>query len=502
MSKSMIIIGAGIAGLSAGCYARMNGFESTIFELHSQAGGLCTSWKRKGYTFDGCIHWLVGTNPESSINVIWKELGALQDAKIYDPAEIMRYESVDGKTYIAYTDLYQLEKEMLRLSPQDEKAIREFIADALLFAHFGNVMPSPGRLPPISKLGGLMLYGIPAMLKMRKYSKVTVQDYAKRFNDAFLRRAFVAQMDMPDFPMAAVFMTIGWRHTKDAGYPLGGSLPFAQAIEKRYLALGGNLRYNARVEKILISDGRALGVRLEDGSEYFADHIVSAADGYATHFKLLGEEFLTDEVRSYYQNMPIFPPVIQVSLGVAMDTSTIPDFLQMELEEPLSIAGEVQRSLSFRNFRFDPSLAPAAKSVIVCLIESNYAYWKELAEDSERYETEKKEVALKVMGVLDKRFAGISKNIEIVDVATPLTYERYTGNWQGSMEGWLLTRKSYPFLMDGKGMAKTLPAVQNFTLCGQWVEPGGGIPTAAMSARGAIQKICKQEKCKFVTSEV
>jgi len=52
MGKSVIIVGAGIAGLSAGCYSMKNGFQTTIFESHSIPGGLCTAWKRKGYTFD------------------------------------------------------------------------------------------------------------------------------------------------------------------------------------------------------------------------------------------------------------------------------------------------------------------------------------------------------------------------------------------------------------------------------------------------------------------
>ncbi|HNR80708.1 MAG TPA: NAD(P)/FAD-dependent oxidoreductase, partial [Mesotoga infera] len=56
--KKIAIIGAGIAGLSAGCYAQMDGFETEIFELHNNPGGLCTSWKRKDYTIDGCIHHL------------------------------------------------------------------------------------------------------------------------------------------------------------------------------------------------------------------------------------------------------------------------------------------------------------------------------------------------------------------------------------------------------------------------------------------------------------
>jgi phytoene dehydrogenase-like protein len=79
--KKIIIIGAGIAGLSAGCYARMNGYETRIFEMHDKPGGLCTAWKRKGYTFDGCIEWLIGTTPGSAVNRIWHELGAAQGRK-------------------------------------------------------------------------------------------------------------------------------------------------------------------------------------------------------------------------------------------------------------------------------------------------------------------------------------------------------------------------------------------------------------------------------------
>ena len=73
--NSIIIIGAGFAGLAAGIYARLNGYNATIFEMHNLPGGLCTSWKRKGYTFDCCIHWLVGSSPDSGMHDMWEETG-------------------------------------------------------------------------------------------------------------------------------------------------------------------------------------------------------------------------------------------------------------------------------------------------------------------------------------------------------------------------------------------------------------------------------------------
>ena len=61
--KKVIIIGSGIAGLSCGIYAKLNGFETEIFEMHSISGGECTGWDRGEYHFDGCIHWLMGSKP-------------------------------------------------------------------------------------------------------------------------------------------------------------------------------------------------------------------------------------------------------------------------------------------------------------------------------------------------------------------------------------------------------------------------------------------------------
>ena len=82
--KSIIIAGAGIAGLSAGCYGQMNGYRTQIFESHDKPGGLCTSWKRQGYTIDGCLHWLVGSSPGSAFHRIWRAFTNFKISIIYE----------------------------------------------------------------------------------------------------------------------------------------------------------------------------------------------------------------------------------------------------------------------------------------------------------------------------------------------------------------------------------------------------------------------------------
>jgi phytoene dehydrogenase-like protein len=332
-----------------------------------------------------------------------------------------------------------------------------------------------------------------------KYSQISMQDYITRFSDPFLRRAFHGfSHTMPDLPMIALMMTLAWMHKGDAGYPIGGSLAFARAIERRYLGLDGQIHYRSRVAKILVEEDRAVGVRLADGTEHRVDVVISAADGHATLFDMLGAKYVSDTVRGYYEELPIFPPIVQVSLGVERDLSAEPHSIVYQLDEPMTIAGEARERMSIRHFCYDPTMAPAGKSVIETMFPSSYDYWSALYGDRERYEAEKKDIAIKVIDQLERHYPDISEQVEVVDVATPMTYERYTGNWQGSMEGWLPTVKTMR-MTKGQGMDKTLPGLKGFYMVGQWVEPGGGLPPAAMSARKVIGMICKQDGKSFTT---
>ena len=146
--KSIAIIGAGIAGLSAGCYGRMNGYRTQVFEMHDKPGGLCTAWQRKGYTIDGCIHWLVGSKPGQGMYRIWQELGMVQGRTFVDADEFLRYESRDGTAFILHADVDRLQEHMLEIAPEDREAIREFCNAIRAFVKIGDM--------PITKPSELM----------------------------------------------------------------------------------------------------------------------------------------------------------------------------------------------------------------------------------------------------------------------------------------------------------------------------------------------------------
>ncbi len=504
--KSIIIIGGGIAGLSAGCYGQMNGYKTQIFELHTLPGGLCTAWGRKGYTFDGCIHWLVGSGQSSGYRRIWDELGALAGCEVVNHDEFMRIQKADGKAFILYTNVDRLEQHLLDLAPADEKPIREFTDAVRLFSRFdppvGKAKETSNFVDMFKTMPGMM----PIMPAMMKWGKVSIADYAERFSDPFLRYAFGASFgnNLNRLPVLTLMMTLAWMHRQDAGYPVGGSLEFSRGIERRYLSLGGEIHYKSRVEKILVEAApngkgdRAVGIRLTDGSEHRADVIISAADGRATIFDMLEGRYADDTIRGYYEKLPIFSPIVMVSLGVGRDLSAEPHSVSYVLDKPVTIAGEARTLLPVKHYCYDPTMAPAGKSVVMVMVNSSHKYWKELAADSERYESEKQQAAITVIEQLDRRYPGLAGQVEVVDVATPLTFERYTGNWQGSIEGWMPTVDTGDLMW--KGMSKSLPGLSNFYMVGQWVEPGGGLPPAATSGRNVIQILCKQDKRRFVAS--
>lgn len=497
---SIIIIGAGFAGLGTGIYAQMNGYKTRIFEMHDKPGGLCTSWSRKGYTFDGCIHWLVGSSPESAFHKSWEDVGVAQGRKIINFDEYLRFEGKDGRTVIFYSDVDRLEKHLLEFSPQDSAVIREFTSGIRMCTAFNQ----PSKQVPLLKrlLRNLKLAFTLALhgKDMQKWMKTSARDFAAKFNDPVLREA-IKDIWVPEFSMLFMLFTFAYLHNRNAGYPLGGSMSMSRALEKRYLSLGGDINYNSRVEKIIVENNRATGIKLTDGSEHSACRIISAADGYSTIFKMLDGKFTDEKIRDIYDNWLIFNPLIFVGLGIsdtfAEEPMTVSGF-SISLNEPEEIGDAVRDRISVHIYNHDPVMAPEGKTTMIVMLNSEYNYWKKLAEDKISYQQKKQEIAKKITRILEQRYPGISNKIEVIDVATPLTFERYTGNWQGSFEGWLITPGNSSVFV--KRMSQQLPGLNDFYMCGQWTEPGGGLPTGIMAGQRLIRKICREDHKRFKTT--
>jgi phytoene dehydrogenase-like protein len=187
---------------------------------------------------------------------------------------------------------------------------------------------------------------------------------------------------------------------------------------------------------------------------------------------------------------------LQVSFGVARDISKEPLAMACLLEKPISIAGRDVDSLEVEIFGYDSSLAPAGKGVVKVVLDTSYTYWKNLSADRKRYEAEKDKVASTIIDQVETFLPGLKKQVEIIDVATPLTVERYTGNWQG-LQAW---PSKGELEITSAGVIRELPGLDNFYMAGQWADGTTSLVSAAVSGRKLIQFLCEQDENQFVTT--
>jgi phytoene dehydrogenase-like protein len=493
--KSIVIIGAGLAGLATGCFAQMNGYKTKIFERQSKPGGVCVSWKRKGYTFDYAVHNVFGVTPNSVNNHLWQELGALEGLRTYSFKEFVQVEDSDGKVFTVHTNLDELKKHMEELAPTDKKLIDEFITATRRFSGYDLFAAISGGF-------GAKLKMLPLMGALTKYSKMSLKEFADRFSNPFLRKAFATtQYNLADVPTVILMIFLATLSQGDGGWPAGGSMALSRNIEKRYLRLGGEIAYNAMVTKVLVKDNKAVGVQLEDGSEHFADIVVSAADGYTTIFNMLEGKYINDLIRAYYASYPKIQPFgLEIWYGANRDLTLEPHALVLFLKEPVTVEGAERDRLYVEISSFDSSLAPANKAVVKVVLDSSYEYWCELSEDGAKYVAEKERVADQIATSLESRFPGLKSEIETVDVVTPVSVVHWTGSYRGS-QAWP-GPKEYSKQIAKNMVSKTLPGLENFHMVGQWAGGTIGLNTVCLMGRNLVRELCKNDRKRFVTTVV
>ncbi len=494
--KKIIIVGGGISGLVSGIYGQSKGFETIVFEKHGIAGGQCTGWDRKGYHIDGCIHWLVGTKKGTVMNRLWNEVGALENVEIYNPESFQVYD-YNGVKISLYKDLNKMRSHFLELSPEDKVAIEEFCDDIKILQDAGDADEKPMDLMTPYEI-------IKSFMKMKsqgdiikKYGKLSIKDFAARFKYEGFRKFFQALLP-ENFAMFQIIFALGGYTGGNAGIPIGGSKAFALRVEKKYTEIGGKLKKNCSVKEVIIEDSMAKGVILENDEKVYGDYVISSCDTKITFDKLLKGKYEDKKLKARYDD-PINYPLASntyVTLGVDSKIEKHPRMEWIKLG-PFSINKQEITQLPITNYNYEKNFAPQGKTLVTCAInqfgEEDYNYWKELYKDKEKYNGEKLKIANEVIKGIEKKYPYLYGKVEVLDVATPVTYNRYTGAYLGAFMPFLLTMNSkMMFYHNGK-----IKGLKNFYLSGQWISPPGGLPAALLTGKETIQRICKKEKISF-----
>jgi len=484
MSKKIIIVGAGLAGLSTGIHLQEKGYDTEIFELAPWAGGQCTAWVRKGYRFDGCIHWMVGTRTGDGIHKLYREVEALAKDTVIFNSPTVDFER-GGVMYQIPLEADKFRAYLHGFAPEDAQTIDSFCDDVEKMKNTEMVMGAPdsfaGMLRFFKRSRGLMKIGI-------KYSGKTVADVIAPFKSEKIKELLTMLMPA-NFIAMALFMMLGTRMGGNAGYPMGGASAVIERMVNKYRGLGGKINFNAKVDEIVIENGKASGIRVRNAF-YAADGVVAACDAYDTLYNMLGGKVRHPQLESMLKDSKLFNTLMLVSFGLDKKLG-IPFSVSYECPEGIEVApGVLTHGYHLRAFDFDPSAAPVDASSVMVMLEAPLDFWANLRKDDfAGYNKKKERVALAVREALNKKIPGFADAVKVTDVATPATYVRLTNVYKGSYEGFLPTPSAAR-----KPIKKTFHDVKNLFLCGQWTVAGAGICTAVGDGITACKLVSKAVK--------
>ena len=479
--KRIVIVGGGVAGLAAGIYGQMAGFDCRIFERCAAAGGNLTGWERSGFHVDNCIHWLTGTAPGTALRAMWEELGGLLPDTGLCETERLYGSELGGKSVSLWRDLARTREEMLRLSPEDRDEIERFIGAVKVCA----AAAGPGRL----SAGDAARFAA----AMARYGSMDLYGLARRFRHPLLRLAMTDYIG-GEFLAAGLVLAYAAYESGNGGIPRGGSRRMAERMAEKFSAVGGTLVTGEEAACVRMEGGRAAGLLLRSGEAVPADYVICACDPGVTFGRLLDRRLMPAGLRRCYAD-PAGHPVFS-SFHAAFAADGIPAGIRNTTVfpvEPLAVGSETVGRMAVREYSHEPSFAPPGRTVIQCLVFQRAAdcdRWQRLSAEREAYEQAKTGIAEDMRRRIEARCPELRGRLTLLDAWTPATYHRYFGAYKGAYMCFAMTRGGQRRRTAGP----RIRGAENVLLATQWQKLPGGLPTAAQAGREAAQTVAALER--------
>lgn len=495
-----IIVGTGLGGLAAGAYLAKQGVKVLLFEQHRQPGGYFTTFKHKGYAFDGGIQ---GCEDAGMLLHMFKQLGLEKRIRF----SRSRYGLCMGDFLEPMTtvpDIARLYEALARRFPADAASLREIGRDACDFSRAVeafSAMPNPLLMSMWDTIksfpGWTAKYGRYLKLFPRffKYVNTPMEDYfEERLTDPELKRilGMVSYRGTP-----ASFGLSFMSYFLDYYYSEGGvqAIPdvLAASIEER----GGRIEYKALVDEILLEGKRACGVRLADGRVFRAPFVINNGDARRTYMKMLPASATPARFRERLEEAELSESAFTVFLGVdipARELHTLGCHHLLVFPETEPRGREHESLPDFYRYSFleisvhslhDPSLAPSGKSAVIIhsLANPDTAVWGIVdGKPTAAYEELKEKSADLLIERVERIIPGLKQRIEVKLTATPYTHERYTLNEGGATVGWTY-HPGKGFFRHFMPMTGFLTPVKNMYQVGHWAMTPGGAPSAIITGR-------------------
>jgi phytoene dehydrogenase-like protein len=504
---TVIVVGAGLGGLSAATMLARNGVETLLLERHNVPGGYATSFVRGRYEFEVALHELSGIGPPERRGSLYRYLDYLGVADKVDFITIPNlYRSVilgDGKEPALDITLpagrERFEETLCTAFPHEARGIRRFVKrifdlrrDFIQIARqrgIGNPLTMPFRLRHFFRY-------LPTT-----WGQVLNRDVKDPYARALLSQ-YWGYFGLPPSQVAFLYASMGLASYVRQGpaFPIGRSQALSHAFLSAFEEAGGEARMNCGVQQITTRDGRVAGVITEGGDEIGADWIVSNADPITTCRDMIGLEHVPADFFTRLQSSDVAPSTVNVYLGVARSAAALglteheifinPDIdFDGHFDSIRGLGPPAGIAITCYNVVY-PEISPPDTSIVVLTALSYGEPWYTVPPAD--YVETKNRIGDAMIGLAEIVAPDLRQYTEVVEVSTPLTNMRYAGTLGGSIYGFNQPpRDNMVWRMGHRG------PLAGLYFAGAWTQPGGGFETSITSgqmAGGAVLRQIKKQR--------
>ena len=511
-----IIIGAGMGGLSCGAWLAYQGMKVLVIEQNLQVGGLCSSYKRNGFNFTPAASIISGTTKrEGFFRRLIERLGIAEDIQ-FIPLEQGYHVHMPDFDYYMYTGGEEARRrfieQIIRLFPHEKDGIRTFFSTLVKIYEQMDYAMFLGTKP---KDVARILFKCPSLVRhMGKGIIPFMNDYVKdpRLKSVLSINSTCANLPpsrMSVLAIAGLLIEGGLSNPHVKGGAQAVSEAFAKSIQDR----GGEVAVGQLVEKILVEDGRAVGVRIvssylstpagktasQGGNEIRAKYVISNAAARQTFLKLIGKEQVNNKFLTALGKMEPTPPFAALFLGLDMDLKKMGLVPALHIHSSTYDTDEHFRDVGpklldekgpepFYRLQLAPlsdrTSAPEGKTALVIhAIPVPSTGW-------ENQEWQQK-VVEKMIKRAEKAIPDLSKHIVYQEFWSPVTIDRYDLCGTDASMGWACS----PQQIGPKRLAHTTP-IRNLFLSGHWTQPAVGVSSVTLSGLQCARMILEREGVK------
>lgn len=509
----VIIIGSGVSGLTAAGLLAKSGLKVCVLERHYLIGGYLQGFDRKGFVFDTAIHWLNQCGPNGTVTKVFNYLG--NDFPRPITMKTIHKHVHKNYDYTLSNNPEELKTKLIQDFPHEKKGVEKFFNAAKTVAKVSDNFPE--FFLSYETVGGIqkIFYKLKQLRIIRPLIKYALhggekgvrKGLMKFFKDEKMLDLFCSEIDL----LSCLF-PIAWAYNQDyQNPPIGGSkvIPIWLEEQIKKIGNGSEIILSAEVTKINIVNNTFQGVTYKKRHKEYnltATHCIAACDIDTVYKKLLPPEIIPEKIKLKMDNSELYSSSLTISVALNCTSESLGfQDLMLYIYNPETSRMEHSSGDPYKSFISilapsirDKTLAPEGNGTLNIFVPAWMDYennWKTTVNDqgqytrTEEYKQLKDDYAQIIFDRIEKEVCpNLRNHILFYEVATPVTYHRYTQNKDGSMMG---TRPGKRNMQSGVAHYKS--PVKNLIIGGHWAELGGGVPIAVKAAYNSSLMVLKDK---------